>query len=291
MPFAPAVGLSGIVVTGHGRSCLFVYSSIQVDILVPEIALVHDSRMTSLRSMPPPPPTGAPGIAVWRQIADHLRHRFARRPAREGDRLPAGKRAIGAVRGVNRHTIRAAIAALATEGVLTTRQGQGTTVASRRRLAYPSRVAPGSRRVSAPRRESPGSFWLAARSSRPDATSPTPLGLAEGASVLRLETVSEADGWPLACATHWFDAARFGGMPAALEKTQSITEAFRLLGIADYLRERTSITARHADAAVLDRLKLSPGAIVLQTVAPKRRCGGRPIQYSTTLFAADRVGG
>ena len=228
------------------------------------------------------------GIAVWRQIADRLRQEIAAGQPAEGDRLPP-EMALSERFGVNRHTIRAAIAALATEGVLTTRQGQGTTVASRRRLAYPisrrtrfSTGLGGQTRITR--------VVLAGSTVEPaDREVADALGLAEGASVLRLETVSEADGWPLACATHWFDAARFGGMPAALEQTESITEALRLLGVADYLRERTSITARHADASVLDRLKLSPGAIVLQTLATNVDSDGRPIQHSTTLFAADRV--
>lgn len=244
--------------------------------------------MTRPSKQPDPAIDRRSGIAVWRQIADRLRQEIAAGLPAEGERLPP-ESALSERFGVNRHTIRAAIAALATEGVLTTRQGQGTTVASRRRLAYPisrrtrfSAGLGGQTRITR--------VLLTGNSAEPaDSEVADALGIAEGASVLRLETVSEADGWPLACATHWFDAARFGGMPVALEKTESITEAFRLLGVEDYLRDRTSITARHADASVLDRLKLSPGAIVLQTVATNVDSNGRPIQYSTTLFAADRV--
>ncbi|NMG37896.1 phosphonate metabolism transcriptional regulator PhnF [Chelativorans sp. ZYF759] len=228
------------------------------------------------------------GIAIWRQIADRLRQEIAiGRPA-EGERLPPENR-LSERFGVNRHTIRAAIAALSVEGVVSTRQGRGTTVAKRRRLAYP---------IARRTRFSTG-LGSQTRSARvtPTATTIEPaqdevaaaLGLDEGARVVRLETVSEADGWPVASAVHWFDAARFAEMPNLLEQTGSITEAFRRLGVTDYLRERTSVTATHADARVLDRLKLSPGAIVIDTVAVNVDADGRPVQFSRTQFAADRV--
>lgn len=228
------------------------------------------------------------GIAVWRQIADRLRQEIAAGEPAEGQRLPA-ESALAERFGVNRHTIRAAIAALAAEGVVTTRQGHGTTVARRRRLAYP---------IARRTRFSAG-LGGQTRSARvtPTATGTEPAGaevagglqIPQGATVVRLETVSEADGWPVASATHWFDAARFAQLPSILEETGSITEAFRLLGVADYLRERTTVTAKHAEASVLDRLKLSPGAIVLEAVAVNVDADGNPVQFSRTLFAADRV--
>ncbi|MGY6710603.1 MAG: phosphonate metabolism transcriptional regulator PhnF [Rhizobiaceae bacterium] len=235
-----------------------------------------------------PIPDRRSGIAVWRQIADSLRRDIANGEPAEGGRLPP-ENALAERFGVNRHTIRAAIAALAAEGVVATRQGQGTTVSRRRRLAYP---------IARRTRFSEG-LGSQARRARvtPVATATEPaagevaqaLGLKNGALVVRVETVSEADGWPVASATHWFDAARFEAMPALLEETGSITEAFRRLGVTDYLRERTMVTATHADARVLDRLKLSPGAIVLETVALNVDSEGRPLQFSRTLFAADRV--
>lgn len=228
------------------------------------------------------------GISVWRQVADRLRRDIAAGRPAEGERLPP-ENALAERFGVNRHTIRAALAALASEGVVATRQGQGTTVSRRRRLAYPiarrTRFAEGlggqarSARVS----------LLSADMVSADREAALALELKEGAAVIRIETVSEADGWPVASATHWFDAARFSHMPALLAETGSITEAFRRLGVTDYLRERTAVTATHADQRVLDRLRLSPGAIVLETVAVNVDADGRPLQFSRTLFAADRV--
>ena len=66
------------------------------------------------------------------------------------------------------------------------------------------------------------------------------LAIKRGARVLRLETMSEADGQPLSRSTSHFDAARFNGMEQIFEETRSITASFRKFGVDDYLRRSTS---------------------------------------------------
>lgn len=75
------------------------------------------------------------------------------------------------------------------------------------------------------------------------------------AVVIRIETLSEADGRPLSRATSWFDARRFEGFAKAYAETGSITAALRRYGVDDYLRRSTILSARHADPA--DRVELS----------------------------------
>src|SRR5262245_38837629 len=76
------------------------------------------------------------GIALWRQIADRIRLGIAAGDLGGGGRLPP-ETELSARFGVNRHTVRAAIAALVQEGVLRAEQGRGTFVAARRKLSYP----------------------------------------------------------------------------------------------------------------------------------------------------------
>ena len=85
------------------------------------------------------------------------------------------------------------------------------------------------------------------------------------------------------------DAARFEGLERHFEETGSITASFKRMGLEDYTRRETSITAQHAETADLEHLKLSPGAIVLITQAVNVDGEGKPVQYSLTRFAADRV--
>lgn len=226
------------------------------------------------------------GVALWRQIADRMRHEIAS-DLMDG-RMPP-ETALAQRFGVNRHTVRTAIAALVREGVLRAEQGRGTFVESRRRLVYPiARRTRFSDGLSGQARELQGDLLDHAREpAAPDIAAA--LELPPGAPVIRLATVSRADGRPVSRAQSWFDAARFAGMAAQYEKTRSITAAFKALGLADYLRHSTVVTAQHADTADLEELELSPGAIVLVATAINVDADGVPVQYAKTRFAADRI--
>lgn len=228
------------------------------------------------------------GVALWRQIADRIRQGIAAGTLAEDGRLPP-ELVLSERFGVNRHTLRSAIAALVQEGVLRAEQGRGTFVERRTRLTYPitarTRFSTGLEGQARDRRGS-----LLSHASEPaNASVAAALGLDQGAPVLRLETLSEADGRPVSRATSWFDARRFAGFEATYAGTGSITLAFKAFGVDDYFRKSTLVSARHADTADLADLKLSPGAIVLVTMAVNVDTEGRPIQFSQTRFAADRV--
>ncbi len=228
------------------------------------------------------------GISLWRQIADRIRMTIIADTGRGEDRLPP-ELVLAQRFGVNRHTVRAAIAALVQEGVLRSEQGRGTFIVRRKRVAYPirqrTRFSSGlagqagdriSKLLSSARETAPGE--IAGK-----------LDLAPGAPVIRLEMLSLADGTPLSVATHWFDARRFDALPNTVGRTGSITQGLQACGIRDYLRAETAIEATHATPEDREALRLSPGAIVLAARAVNTDGAGRPIQCSVTRFAADRV--
>ena len=64
------------------------------------------------------------GVSAWRQIADALRDEIASGVLAAGERMPT--EAELALRfGVNRHTLRRALAALAADGLVRADQGRG----------------------------------------------------------------------------------------------------------------------------------------------------------------------
>jgi len=75
------------------------------------------------------------GVALWRRVADHLEHAIADGRYPVDTRLP-GEIEIAQRLGVNRHTVRRAIAALADRGFVRAERGSGTYVETRR-LRYP----------------------------------------------------------------------------------------------------------------------------------------------------------
>lgn len=228
------------------------------------------------------------GVALWRQIADRIRRAIAEEEFEPGRRLPA-EPALAAQFGVNRHTLRSAIAALVDEGILRAEQGRGTFVRQRPRLSYPiGRRTRFSAGLEGQARATAGRL-LASNLVEADARIAAALGLGLHASVIRLDTLSEADGRPISRATSYFEADRFAGIAEHFAATGSITAALARHGVEDYLRRTTTVTARHADREALADLGLAPGAIVLVTLAVNTDLEGRPIQFSQTLFAADRV--
>lgn len=227
------------------------------------------------------------GVALWRQIADDIRAAIGNGDYADG-RLPT-EASLATRFDVNRHTVRQAIAALAREGVVETVQGRGTAVVPRRRVTYPigsrtrfsaglgGQVAQAATRLIASSTEAAGDELA------------TLLRVSPGASLLRLETLGEADGMPLSRAVHWFDADRFSGLVEAYGREGSITRALAACGVPDYVRISTEISAAPATASDRADLALQPGAVVLLTRSVNADPQGRPIQASHSRFAADRV--
>ncbi|WP_315928978.1 phosphonate metabolism transcriptional regulator PhnF [Mesorhizobium sp. SP-1A] len=228
------------------------------------------------------------GVALWRQIADGIRTGIATGLTDETGRLPP-EAELAERFGVNRHTVRAAIAALAHEGVLVSQQGRGTYVRRQKRLVYPigerTRFSAGlgdqardTRSDMIGTAREPATAWVA-----------TALDLEPGEAVIRIESLGQADGVPVSRSTSWFDAGRFDGIAELFSTIGSITAALSKLGVSDYRRTSTAIEARHAEEGDTRELQLAPGAIVMVTRAVNCDLSGRPVQCSITRFAADRV--
>lgn len=228
------------------------------------------------------------GVSLWRQIADRIRVDISRDLADDNGRLPS-EMELAERFGVNRHTVRAAISALAHEGVLHAAQGRGTYVRKQKRLVYPisekTRFSAGLESQSRERK----SELLGHRRELASAEIAGALDLSEGDEVIRLELLGSADGTPVSRSTSWFNAARFSDIADHFIRTGSITKALRGMGVPDYSRASTAIEAGHADEVDTADLRLSPGAIVLVARAVNVAPDGAPVQYSQTRFAADRI--
>ena len=228
------------------------------------------------------------GVALWRQIADGIRTGLADGMAGPDGRLPS-EHDLAERFGVNRHTVRAAIAALVREGALKSERGRGTFVVDRPRLTYPirqrTRFSAGFRGQA----ERLGSAFTASAVAPADARLAADLKVPVGAPLVRLSVVGLADGTPISRGTAWFEQARFPDIAERFRETSSITASLAACGVADYVRASTSIEAHHANADDIDLIRLSPGAIVLVAHAVNTEPDGTPCHVSVSRFAADRV--
>lgn len=228
------------------------------------------------------------GIALWRQIADRIRASISDGAYDRTGMVPP-EMVLAEQFGVNRHTVRAALSALAQEGIVRAVQGRGTMIERRDKLSFPiSRRTRFTEGIGSQARDFEG-IVLEQKVEAPGADVARALGLTPGAPVLRLESLRKADRRPVSVGTSWFPLPRFEGMADAFARTGSITRAFAACGLDDYVRARTAISALHADPADAGLLQLSPGAIVLVTTAVNQDLDGRPVQYALTRFSADLV--
>lgn len=228
-----------------------------------------------------------PRSALWKSIAETLRAEIARGHYRPGDKLPT-EAELSARFGVNRHTIRRALADLAAAGLAHPRRGAGVFVAGRP-LDYPIGRRVRFHRNAAAAGFLPGRRLLRMETRHADAREQAALALPEGASVHVYEAVSLTDGMPVAIARSVFPADRLPGLLPRLAETQSVTAALAAEGVADYTRASTRITAKLATATQAAALRLAEGAPILRTEAVNVDAEGRPVEFGLTWFAGDRV--
>jgi GntR family phosphonate transport system transcriptional regulator len=228
------------------------------------------------------------GVALWRQIADRIRASINHGDFDETGMVPP-ETVLALQFGVNRHTVRSALAALAQEGIVRAVQGRGTLIERKEKINFPiSKRTRFSQGIGDQVRET-RSVLMASADETANAEVSRCLKLTLGSAVIRLETLGQADGRPVSRGSSWFPADRFAGIGEIYQRLGSITKAFHELGLSDYVRATTQITASHADEADLHDLELTPGAIVMTTSAMNTDLDGVPVQYSVTRFAADRM--
>lgn len=224
---------------------------------------------------------------LWRCIADDFEQMILVGKHENGDRLP-GESEIAARYGVNRHTVRRAMAELAARGLVRTERGSGTYVKTDKldyRIGVRTRFSEimaaaghdAEGRLQGHRIE-PASEEIAGR-----------LALAEGANVIRLEIVRSADRVPVSVATSWLDADRFHDAAKIFRAARSITRMLRHYEIDGYRRKWTRVTAGFTDAVDAGRLRLSIHRPILIVDSIDVTADGAPVLTTRGRFAADRV--
>ncbi|MDG1282781.1 MAG: phosphonate metabolism transcriptional regulator PhnF [Pseudorhodobacter sp.] len=224
---------------------------------------------------------------IWKAIAEALRSDLAEGRYSPGDRLPT-ESALADRFGVNRHTVRHGISALVDEGLVRTRRGAGAFVAATP-TDYPigKRVRFHENLIAAGRR--PEKRVLALEQRAATMGEAKALQIAPGDPVCSYQGLSLADGQPIAVFESLFPLTRLAGITAALERTSSVTEALRSIGIADYLRSSTRLTAVRASATQALILHLTEGDPLLRSSGVNESDRGEPLEYGRTWFAGDRV--
>jgi len=227
------------------------------------------------------------GVALWRQIQQSIQRDITEDVFKPGDRLPT-EFELAAQFGVNRHTVRRALAELEDKGLLRVEQGRGTFVREHvidyqvgRRTRFTENL---TRQNRAPRAVLVGASTIPVEKEVAAA-----LGIVPRLAVLKMETAGEAEGRRISFSCHYLPLPRFDGIATAFEKAGSLTVAFQAYGINDYVRRTTRIISRMPsgrEAEYLDQPRKRP---VLVTESVNADEQGMAVEFVATCFNSDWV--
>ncbi len=232
-------------------------------------------------------PARRSGVAVWRQIADTLAGEIRNRAFMDTGRLPS-EAALAARFGVNRHTLRQAVAALQGEGLLRIEKGRGMFVQHDLLVYALSRRTRFSENLQ---RQGllPGKQPLTARKTPAPERVACELNLARGDAVLMVEALHEAGDQPVNLATAYYPAARFEGLLEMLQQDNSSSHILRAFGVEDYVRVESRITVQMPGDETARLLRQPATRPLLCVECVDADLQGRPIKYGETVFCGDRV--
>lgn len=227
------------------------------------------------------------GVTLWRRVADGLERGIGNGTYPAQSRLP-GEVEIAERYGVNRHTVRRAIAALAERGLLRAERGSGTYVEARR-IPYPIKSRTRFSEIVGTSGHEAGGRLIASATEAASRDIARRLDIKTGAPVVRIDALRQADRVPICVGTSWLPAARFADAGRVYAAKRSITGLLAQFGVRDYRRASTRLTAGLADAADAMWLNLKPGSAVVVVDSVDVDLGGRPVVTSRARFAAERV--
>jgi len=238
-------------------------------------------------------------ISQYARVAAELRELILSGQLPAEAPLPSEER-LATHHGVSRPTVRAALAVLRSEGLITTIRGGATYVRDRRavrlRLSqYGRTLHPGP----------PGPFTAAARDvglvgsvhvvrvehSYADAATAMQLGITEGDEVIvrvRQMRLGEKEPETVQVSTSTIPLALVEGSPLAAETATRVYASFVELGIVPIVMTE-EVTARTPTPDEAQTLGLVPGQAVLVIDRVTQDQHGRPVEFVRVVATADRT--
>tara|TARA_R110000850_G_scaffold32486_4_gene89538 strand:+ start:105 stop:818 length:714 start_codon:yes stop_codon:yes gene_type:complete len=224
---------------------------------------------------------------IWKAIAASLRSDIVEGLYHEGAKLPT-EAALAMRFGVNRHTVRQALKALADEGIVHARRGAGVFVTTTptdypigRRVRFHQNLTDAGR--------SPSKKVLLLETRIAHTSEAEALRLEIGALVHVYEGLSLMENQPIALFRSVFPADRLPDLPNHLRNNPSVTAGLAQSGVADYTRVSTRVNAKLATATQALQLRIVEHAPILRTISVNADPDGTPIEVGRTWFAGDRI--
>jgi GntR family phosphonate transport system transcriptional regulator len=238
-------------------------------------------------SEPAAPVLRRDGVTLWRQIATRLQNDIAAGTYQHGAQLPT-EAELSQHFGVNRHTVRRALEELTRAGLIRVEQGRGSFVAEdvlEYAVEARTRFSEWIRRHN----KEPSGRVLQLKEMTADAAIAGWLGIRPGGRAVLLERLDFADDRPVSLTSHYFPLARLRGMTDALRDNARITDALKSIGVDDYLRQMTRVTARMPSAEEADLLRMPRSRPLLVTDNVNVDREGIVVEYAIGRYPTPRV--
>ena len=227
------------------------------------------------------------GVTLWRQIAGQIRGDIASGVCKPGARLPT-EAELSARFGVNRHTVRRALEALSRGGLVRVEQGRGSFVAEDV-LDYTVEARTRFSEWVRKHNKEPSGVVRELREIAADQHVATGLGVRPGSRLVVLERLGLADDRPVSLTRHYFPMARLQGIFQALQSHPRITDALRAVGVEDYLRQQTRVSARLPTTNEAELLRMARNQPVLATENVNVDQGGTIVEFASGCYPTPRV--
>jgi GntR family phosphonate transport system transcriptional regulator len=219
---------------------------------------------------------------VWRLIQSDLEAEIRSGLIGPGDQLPS-ENELAERFGVNRHTVRMALANLAMLGLVRARRGRGVFVEDRPpeyRITRDSKWSEIERQMNA----GPSGRVVGTDDRLATAAIAAHLGVAENAPLLLVETVRGASPSLLIYSYHLFEKARFAGIGEAVARTGSFTQALAEHGVDAFYRASTWLDCRMPRPREAEALAIPLDAPVMVMMYVDSDAAGRPLLYGNAVI-------
>jgi GntR family phosphonate transport system transcriptional regulator len=214
----------------------------------------------------------------WRQIQHSIEQMIGSGAYAPGDRLPpAGE--LAQKFKVHRHTVRRAIQHLRDKDLVRVEQGSGTFI---REPAVVYSLGRRSRLTTAVLKatRTPLRRVLASAHVKADRRAALALSIPVGRQLRRVDVLRLVDDRPVAVTTYFFPLPRFEHIHKLIEKTGSISEAFRQLGVSQFARKSLRVKASLPTPSDTKYLNISRSTPLIELFGVNVDQDGRPIQLT-----------
>lgn len=224
---------------------------------------------------------GEDGTPLYMQLARSLRDHIDAGGFDPGGVLPS-ERDLSEMAGLSRVTVRRGIRQLIEEGVLVSKQGAGTFVASR--IETPGAKLSSFSDDARARGEDPGVVWISRTYAQPTEEEATALDVPMTTRVARLARVRLSGQEPLAIEHAVVPAEFLPDLAALGDSLYAVLEARGCRPVAGTQRVRASL-ATPTEAGILS---IAHNSEVLRIERVTRNAAGRLVEFTRSVYRGDR---